>query len=103
MTLRMMSAPLSYFATMKPFPVLRANKDDPKRESKFAKRTISKALTPFSLQAILVRQMNANCAIEYKFVAMTALRRFVFIAVGKADASVSTVVVTTSLLPSTTF
>ena len=44
-----------------------------------AKITMSKLLTPFSLQATLVVQMNMNRNSEYRFVDMTAFKRFVLI------------------------
>ena len=77
--LRVKRAPLSSLSTKKPLPVHRANTVEPTREIIFANKTISKALTPFSLQAILVPQMKMNWQMACKFVATTAFNLFVLI------------------------
>ena len=78
-TLGATSGPMSPLSTWKPLPVHRENAVEPSSEIRLEKRTISKALTPFSLQAILVPQMNKNWQMACTLTAITAFKRFVLI------------------------
>ena len=59
-TLRVISAFLRSAGTLKPLPVERAKIVDEQIEKRLANITMSKALTPFWLQAIFVMTMNEN-------------------------------------------
>ena len=61
-TLRTAKAFFKFCGTVKPFLVKQAYKVEKVIESRLAKSTISKALTPFLLHVTLARLRNAKCS-----------------------------------------